>query len=144
MNGFLGRYEHQMDEKGRVSLPSAFRRAAEGDRFVLLQWERPYLTLFPPELWTEVQARLIEFRKSEPGAWHHVREIVATAVEVSPDKQGRILVPSWLQEAAMLEGTVLLQGNIDRIELWDPATYDATVRSATAPDLAKVAHRIFG
>lgn len=144
MNGFLGRYEHQMDEKGRVSLPSAFRRAAEGDRFVLLQWERPYLTLLPPELWAEVQARLIEFRKSEPAAWHHVREIVATAVEVSPDKQGRILVPSWLQEAAMLEGTVLLQGNIDRIELWDPATYDATVRSATAPDLAKVAHRIFG
>lgn len=144
MNGFLGRYEHQMDDKGRVSLPSAFRRAAEGDRFVLLQWEPSYLTLFPPELWVEVQGRLIDFRKSEPAAWHHVREIVATAVEVSPDKQGRILVPSWLKEAAGLEGTVLVNGNIDRIELWDPARYDAMVRNATAPDLARVAHRIFG
>jgi MraZ protein len=133
-----------MDEKGRVSLPSAFRREAEGDRFVLLQWERPYLTLFPPTVWGEVQQRLMEFRKSEPTAWHHVREIVATAVEVSPDKQGRILVPSWLQEAANLAGAVLLNGNIDRIELWDPSTYDATVRKATGPDLQKVAHRIFG
>lgn len=144
MNGFLGRYEHQMDEKGRVSLPSAFRRAAEGDRFVLLQWEKPYLTLFPPDVWGTVQERLIEFRKSEPEAWHHVREIVSTAVEASPDKQGRILVPSWLQEAANLEGAVLVNGNIDRIELWDPSTYEATVRQTTAPNLAKVARRVFG
>ena len=57
---------------------------------------------------------------------------------------GRILVPSWLQEAAHLSGTVVLNGNIDRIELWDPATYDATVRKASGPDLEKVAHRIFG
>ncbi|NNL65197.1 MAG: division/cell wall cluster transcriptional repressor MraZ [Myxococcales bacterium] len=144
MNGFLGRYEHQMDEKGRVSLPSAFRRAAQGDRFVLLQWEAPYLTLFPPEVWGEVQARLVDFRKSERGAWHHVREILSTAVEVGPDKQGRILVPSWLQESANLGGTVLLNGNIDRIEIWDPATYDTTVRKAAGADLAQVAHRIFG
>ena len=38
----------------------------------------------------------------------------------------------------------IVNGNIDRIELWDPATYEATVKKATAPDLAKVAHRIFG
>jgi MraZ protein len=144
LNGFLGRYEHQMDEKGRVSLPSAFRRAVEGDRFVLLQWEPLYLTLFPPDIWDEVQVRLVEFRKSQPDAWHHVREIVSTAVEASPDRQGRILVPSWLRENAKLGGRVLLNGNIDRIELWDPDTYEATVRKATGPDLAAVAHRIFG
>jgi len=83
-----------MDEKGRVSLPSAFRREADTDRFVLLQWEKPYLTLFPGPKWVEVQERLLEYRRNDPSAWNHVRLIVANAVEVSPDKQGRVLVPA--------------------------------------------------
>ena len=44
-----------MDEKGRVSLPSAFRREAGGDRFVLLQWRAPALTLFPVASWAATQ-----------------------------------------------------------------------------------------
>ena len=144
MNGFLGRYEHQMDDKGRVALPSVFRREADGDSFVLLQWEKPYLTLFPQGVWGEIQGRLMEFRRTQPSAWHHVREIVSAAVEVSPDKQGRILVPSWLQEAATLDGTVLLNGNIDRVELWDPEVYARTVQAVEADDLADFRHRLFG
>lgn len=140
---FLGRYEHQMDDKGRVSLPSAFRREADGDGFVLLQWEKPYLTLFPSEVWQEIQGRLVEFRKSNPDAWHHVRGIVSNAVEVAPDKQGRILIPSWLQEAATLGGAVLLNGNLDRVEIWDPRVYADTVESAAGDDLARFAHSIF-
>lgn len=143
MNGFLGRYEYQMDEKGRVSLPSAFRREAEGDRFVLLQWERPYLTLFPEKRWTSVQDRLLEYRRADPSAAAHVRAVTSNAVEVAPDKQGRILVPSWLQEAASLQGTVLLNGNIDRVELWDPELYEKASRIPDG-DFESFAHRIFG
>lgn len=135
-----------MDAKGRVSLPSAFRRGDDGDRFVLLQWEPAYLTLFPDERWQEIQTRLLEFRRSQRGAaWHQVREMVARAVEVSPDKQGRILVPAWLQEGAGLQGGVLVNGNLDRIELWDPETYRSTVQAAASgDDLAHVAHGLFG
>ena len=133
-----------MDEKGRVSLPSAFRREAGGEAFVLLQWEKPYLSLFPQEVWKEIQSRLMEFRKTKPDAWHHVREIVSNAVEVSPDKQGRILIPSWLQEAAELEGAVLLNGNIDRVEVWNPSVYTKTVQAASGDDLSRFAHQLFG
>jgi transcriptional regulator MraZ len=143
VNGFVGQYEHQMDEKGRVSLPSAFRREAGGDRFVLLQWEKPYLTLFPEAKWADVQERLLEYRRNDPQAWNRVRLIVSNAVEVSPDKQGRILVPANLQEAGGLSGTVLLSGNLDRVELWDPATYAETVQEQ-ADDLQAFAHRLFG
>ena len=143
MNGFVGQYVHQMDEKGRVSLPSAFRREADAERFVLLQWERPYLTLFPESKWVEVQARLLEYRKSDPAGWHRVRLIVSSAVEVSPDKQGRILVPAGLQEAAGLSGTVLISGNLDRVELWSPDQY-AEVVASQAGDLQAFAHRLFG
>lgn len=143
MNGFVGQYEHQMDPKGRVSLPSAFRREADGDRFVLLQWEPRYLTLFPEEKWRAVQANLLEFRRSDPDAWHNVRLIIANAVEVSPDKQGRILVPAVLQQAAELTGTVLLSGNLDRVELWDPEVYREVVQSK-AGDIQQFAHKLFG
>ncbi|MDA0328411.1 MAG: hypothetical protein O2958_05310 [Gemmatimonadetes bacterium] len=143
MNGFVGQYEHQMDPKGRVSLPSAFRREAEGDRYVLLQWEPRYLTLFPEQKWNDVQANLLEFRRTDPSAWNQVRMVIAHAVEVSPDKQGRILVPATLQAAADLRGTVLLSGNLDRVELWDPATYREVVQGH-AGDMQQFAHRLFG
>jgi transcriptional regulator MraZ len=143
VNGFVGQYEHQMDQKGRVSLPSAFRREAEGERFVLLQWEPLYLTLFPEEKWRDVQKNLLDFRRVNPSGWNRVRMIIANAVEVAPDKQGRILVPAVLQAAAGLGGTVLLSGNLDRVELWDPATYREVVQEV-ADDLHQFAHKLFG
>jgi len=143
VSGFLGRYDFQMDEKGRVSLPSAFRKEAEGERFILLQWEKPYLTLFPENVWQDVQARLLEYRRGDRSAWNHVREITSNAVEVSPDKQGRILIPAWLQEAASLEGTVLLSGNIDRVEIWNPEKYRAAVQDR-GEGFQSFAHQIFG
>lgn len=133
MNAFLGRYEYQMDEKGRVALPSAYRREADGDRFVLLQWQRPYLTLFPHSTWADKQGELLRLRRSSSRGEWKVRDLLSMAVEVSPDKQGRILIPAWLQDAASLEGTVLLNGNMDRIELWNPRLFQEE-RPAEADD----------
>ena len=143
MTSFLGRYEYQLDQKGRVSLPSAFRREVEGDRFVLLQWRPPALTLFPKPAWAQAQERLLSFRRNQPEAWTDVLAIAASAVEVTTDKQGRILVPAWLQEAAGLEGKVLLVGNIDRIELWNPLRFAEVVRTGTG-EFQKFSNQIFG
>ena len=132
-----------MDEKGRVSLPSAFRREADGDRFVLLQWRPPALTLFPVESWVAAQERLLTFRRNQPDAWGDVLAITSRAVEVSPDKQGRILVPAWLQEAAGLDGRVLLLGNIDRVELWDPDEFERVARTGSG-EFKKFSNQIFG
>ena len=132
-----------MDEKGRLSLPSAFRREAE--EFVLLQWEKPYLTLFPMEEWKTIQGELRALRKSDPKAANYVRRISAGAHTVSPDKQGRILIPSRLQADAGLDGEVLLVGVIDRVELWNPSTFDAQVGDDEPDeDTARFTHRIFG
>ncbi len=143
MTSFLGRYEFQMDEKGRVSLPSAFRREADGDGFVLLQWRPPALTLFPVESWAAAQERLLTFRRNQPEAWGDVLAITSSAVEVSPDKQGRILVPAWLQKAAGLEGTVLLVGNIDRVELWHPPEFERVALTGSG-EFEKFSNQIFG
>ncbi len=145
MATFLGRYEYQLDPKGRVSLPADFRREAEGSRFVLLQWESTHLTLFPSEVWEEVQERILELRRSRPQAANHLRRITSQAVNVSPDKQGRILIPSWLTEAVGLEGGVLVTGNVDRVEIWDPEVFARTTEDETVEKgIGELAHEIFG
>jgi len=144
VTSFLGSYQYQMDGKGRVSLPADFRLEASGDRFVLFQWEPPYLTLFPEPEWDRKREELLELRRSDPGVGTHIREIVASAEFVTPDKQGRILIPARLREAASLEGTVLLNGNIDRIEIWNPETYEASVEDRDEDEFARFARRIFG
>lgn len=144
MSGFLGRYEGSLDEKGRVSLPAPLRRQAEGEGFVLLQWQPQALTLFPTSAWADVSRRLLDFRRSSQDAQDQVRWITANAVDASLDKQGRLLVPGWLKEAAALGNTVLFVGMLDRIEIWDPARFSEGARAAAGPDFDRFALQIFG
>jgi MraZ protein len=143
---FLGRYEYQLDPKGRVSLPADFRKESEGSRFVLLQWEATHLTLLPLDVWEEVQARILELRRTRPAMLNRLRRITSRAVHVDPDKQGRILIPSGLKDAVGLDGTVVVTGNVDRIEIWDPEMFRATVETIPQDDddLTDLEVQIFG
>lgn len=143
MGGFFGTYDHQLDDKGRVSLPRAFRRGDQGEPFVLLQWKPPAITLFPAETWQQVQEKLLEYRASGDGAWMEVMALAGRAREARPDKLWRILVPAPLQEEASLTGPVRLVGNIDRIEIWSPEAHDQAL-SATSQGFQQFANRIFG
>lgn len=127
MSGFLGSYRHQIDEKGRLSLPASFRRDADERPLVLVQVHSQALTLYPAETWTGVEERLLELLRRQPSARANVLAITANATEVLPDRQGRILVPQRLLAAAELEDTALLVGVIDRIEIWSPGRFDAMV-----------------
>jgi MraZ protein len=135
-----------MDDKGRVALPAAFRKEAEGEPLVLMHgWDDPHLTLLPKPAWEMVLERLMELRRTDASAANAVRRLLARATEVIPDKQGRILLPTPLQEAAALSGAVVLHGNIDRIELWSPARFKATVDTVPAEDretLARFKNRL--
>lgn len=146
MAGFLGRYEFQLDQKGRVSLPAEYRRKAEGTRFVLLQWEPTHLTLFPDEVWEGRKAELLELRREKPELARVLREVTSRAVEVEPDSQGRMLIPAWLKEKARLETGVLLIGALDRIELWNPELFREMYPDEPHADAEVSAemHRIFG
>lgn len=138
MAGFLGAFEHQMDEKGRVALPAAFRREAEGSPlFVYHGWGDPMLTVVLPSVWNELLARLMEARRSSPAMANRVRQLLAMAAELAPDKQGRILIPPSLQTAVALAGPVLMNGHIDRIEMWNPDRFHAAIEPAAAGDGAE-------
>ncbi len=154
---YLGSYLFQMDEKGRVALPAAFRRGAAGgngeagprgskeaaeQRFVLIQAYAPALALYPESEWAGVEERLRELMAHQPDARMYVLSVMSNAVEVTPDAQGRILIPARLKEAAELEGQVLLVGAIDKIELWNPKRFESAV-SARAEGFERFAPQIF-
>jgi MraZ protein len=124
-----------MDEKGRVALPAAFRKEAGADALVLMHgWNDLHLTLLPPPVWQQTLERLREVRRTDETMANAVRRLLARAAEVTPDKQGRILIPATLQAAAGLTGSITVHGNIDRIELWNPDRFRASVEKAGDED----------
>ncbi len=124
MSGLLGRHEFQIDAKGRVSLPSAFRRVVSADPLVLLQWQPTHLDLFPRETWAEIRKNLLAHRKARGDGGAYLRRITSHAVELDPDAHGRIRIPGWLLDRAGLKDTVLFVGALDRIELWHPGRFE--------------------
>jgi MraZ protein len=143
LSGFLGSFRHQIDEKGRLSLPASFRRDAIDQPLVLVQVHPDALTLYPAATWAEVEGRLRELLRRQPGARAYVLGVTARAVEVVPDKQGRILVPQRLLESVGLKDAALLVGVIDRVEIWDPDRFEAAVAEPGA-DADRLATQIFG
>jgi len=139
---FLGSYRYQLDDKGRVSLPAAFRREAPDQRFVLIQAYPPSLSLYPELTWAAVEERFLDLLGHQPEARSWVAKVLQNAVEVEPDAQGRILIPARLQEAAGLDGEVLLVGLINRVEIWNPERFEAMVREE-APRFEHFAPQIF-
>lgn len=124
---FLGSYLHQLDEKGRLSLPAPYRRESADQRFILIQPYPPALALYPELEWAGVEERLQDMMRDPEGRlW--VLNVMANATEVVPDAQGRILIPQGLREAAGLDGQALLVGAINKVEIWNPQTFEAATK----------------
>ena len=143
MSQLVGRYKNLLDEKGRVSVPSAFRRALSGGDFVLLHWRgSQHLTLLTEEAWADVQEKLLGHRRATRDLGASVRSLSVRSTSVSLDKHGRIRVPRWLLESARLSDTVTFVGGVDRIELWNPTRLADHLKDV-AEDAERFAAEIF-
>jgi MraZ protein len=142
MSGYLGSFQHQIDEKGRLSLPAQFRRESGEQTLVLVHVFPESLTLYPPATWAGVETRLRDAMRGSPSARAWALRVTANAVEVVPDKQGRILVPQRMQDAVGIAGPALVVGAIDRIELWNPERFAAA--TAPADQAESITNQIFG
>ena len=114
---FLGEYQHSLDAKGRIILPSKFRGLL-ADGCVLTRGLAKCLAVYPPQEWENVSARLRESSQSNRQVRDFLRIWYASAVEEEPDKQGRITVPEHLREYAGLEREVTVTGRGEFAEIW--------------------------
>ncbi len=127
MATFVGRYEHSLDAKGRVILPAKFRADFERGGY-LTENSEGCLALWTPGEFERQMAVMQERAASGRTNRNVARLWASTSHEVEIDRQGRMAIPSHLREFASLEGDVLVHGAIDRVELWNPAVWEARVR----------------
>lgn len=114
---FMGRFEHSIDAKGRVIIPAKYREDL-GDSFVVTRGLDGCLYLYPQEEWSEFVAKL-QGLPSNQNTRKIQRQFLSKAMEVTLDKQGRILVPVLLRTSAGLEKDVVFVGMMNRVEVWD-------------------------
>jgi len=118
---FVGTFEHSLDDKGRVVLPSTFR-AQLADKGFLSQFDA-CLGLWTERGFEDVARRLTEKIREGSAPQEAMRAFAANAHEVRPDSQGRITVPQRLRDFAHLDREVVVIGAIDRVEIWDAARW---------------------
>ena len=119
---FMGEYNHTLDTKGRLIVPTKFREDLGGE-FVVTKGFDGCLYLFPPRAWEEFQEKLNTLPVNRGDSRKLTRFFVAGAANVELDKQGRILVPSTLREFAGLEKDVVLAGATNRVEIWSKSRW---------------------
>jgi MraZ protein len=114
---FKGEYNHTIDPKGRLIIPSRFRELL-GEEFVITKGLDGCLSIYPQEEWESFEEKLRALPLTNKNARTLTRFFVAGACTCELDKQGRILVPQTLREFAGLDKDVVLAGNLNRIEVW--------------------------
>lgn len=119
---FMGEYNHSIDTKGRLIIPSRFREEL-GDDFVVTKGLDGCLFVFPDNEWHAFEEKLKALPLTNKSARQFARFFVAGATPCELDKQGRILLPQTLREFAGLEKDVVLTGMLNRIEIWSKAKW---------------------
>lgn len=122
---FRGEYNHTIDDKGRLIIPSRFRYEL-GESFVLTRGLDGCICIYPQNEWDLLEAKLRELPLTNKNSRLVTRFLVGGAVSCELDKQGRILIPAPLREHAGLSKDVVLVGTLERIEIWDKARWNET------------------
>lgn len=120
---FIGEYNHNIDNKGRVSMPSKFRDLL-GDNFIATKGLDNCLFVYPIDEWKVVESKLKSLPMTNVDARAFVRFFFSGASECELDNQGRIRLPNNLREHAFLEKETVIIGVGTRIEIWSLDSWD--------------------
>src|SRR5512134_124608 len=117
---FRGRFEYTIDPKSRVNIPAAFREQLEesGQKSFVITNYSGCIYAYPADDWARIEEKLSSVSSVDRKLNTFLRFFVGGAVEVVPDKQGRILIPPSLRTYAGLDKDVVITGMLTRIEIW--------------------------
>ena len=135
---FMGEYNHTIDTKGRLTIPSKFREVL-GDDFVVTKGLDGCLFVYDNKEWNAFEEKLKSLPLTNKEARQFARFFLAGAAEVEVDKQGRILVPNILREFAQISRDVVLIGVASRIEIWSKERFEGI---ATFEDMDEIAEHM--
>lgn len=115
---FIGEYSHNLDEKGRLAIPKKFR-AVLAKGAVVTRGLDTCLFLYTKEEWKKLAVKLADLPFSQANTRAFARLMLAGAMDVELDKQGRVILPEYLRNFAGLKKQIIVAGLYNRLELWD-------------------------
>ena len=130
---FVGTHERQLDDKGRLALPAAFR-AHLGERCYLVFGADQCIDVIPAEVFETMAEQLMEKVERGEATLQRQRAVSASATLVTLDKQGRVVLDEKMRTYAGLrtEQPVVVTGNFKRIEVWAPDRHAAENAAGTS------------
>jgi len=121
---FFGRYEHTIDEKGRITIPSEYREVL-GDSVYVTQGFDGNLQAFHIQIFERLSEQLRSIGFLSPNSRLLRRLLFSNAKQINFDSAGRILIPAFLRETANLEATAMVVGMGEFFEIWMPERWQA-------------------
>lgn len=125
---FLGEFTHSIDDKGRLTIPAKFRGELAAGLVVTRGFDQN-LVVYTLAGWQELAARIAERPLADAEMRAFRRRVFSGAVDLEPDRQGRILIPDYLRSFAGITNEVVVAGMFDYVELWSSEAWD-TVRES--------------
>ncbi|MBI1976695.1 MAG: division/cell wall cluster transcriptional repressor MraZ [Candidatus Omnitrophica bacterium] len=130
---FYGEYEHTLDKKGRLIIPSKFRESAkeqEIERFFITRGLDGCLFVFAEDEWRSQEQKFKTASFTKPDVRKFNRLFFSGAVEAATDKQGRILIPAYLKDFAGIKRDIIIVGVSNRFEIWAKERWGEYYKSA--------------
>ena len=125
----IGEFQHNIDAKGRLTMPAKFRPEL-GGQFVVTRGLDGCLFGYPMENWAVQEEKLKKLNLMKKDARQFARFFYSAATEVEIDKQGRINLPQTLLDYAKIDKECRVIGVYDRIEIWSSERWDEFVGDA--------------
>jgi len=127
---FRGVNSIQVDDKGRMAMPTRYRTRiqseAEGKLIVTVDTEERCLLLYPLPDWERIEKKIEALPSFNSAARRIQRLLIGHATEVELDSHGRILLPPPLREYASLQKSIMLVGQGKKFEIWDELRWQET------------------
>jgi len=136
---FIGEYAHTIDEKGRLAIPVKFRKALV--RAVVTKGLDGCLVVYPAGEWRKLADKLAALPISQANTRAFARLLLAGAMDVTVDGQGRVMLPEYLRTFAGLEKKVIVAGLYNRVELWSEAAWQ-TYRKRVEGQSGEIAEQL--
>lgn len=138
---FIGEYQHSVDPKGRVIIPTKLREGL-GEKFIVTKGLDHCLFAYPQNEWSLLEEKLKTLPLTSKDARAFVRFFFSGATECEVDKQGRALLPLSLREHASLDKDVVLIGVSTRVEIWSREKWEEYI-AGESENVDSIAEKMF-
>ena len=120
---FIGEYNHNLDDKGRLAIPAKFRNILKKGAVVTKGLDN-CLFLYSKEKFEEMAKKFSALPISQAKARAFSRHMLAGAMDLEFDNQGRITLPEYLRRFSTLKKKVIVAGLYDHLEIWDEGAWN--------------------